>query len=74
MIECTIETLHRPNLNNYSTLNFGELLFHLPQNNVKSIRALEKLKIKIIKEKYVLLFNKTCIDEGMIPKYIYIYI
>ena len=55
--------------NNYNNLSYGNLIYPLPANLKSCLRNLEKVKKKITNEKYALLFNKTCINEGLHPKY-----
>ena len=58
-------------------MNFGELIFNFPCNIRSKIRYLEKLEKKIVKANIAILFNRTCINENILPKctdiYIYIY-
>ena len=44
------------------------------QNKIKLIRKYENTRKKIINNECAILFNKTCINERLLPKYIYIYI
>ena len=44
-------------------MNFGELLHQLPEENRKIIRKKEKLIKKVIKNKYAIVFNQTCLKE-----------
>ena len=44
------------------------------QRKIKLIRKYENTRKKIINNECAILFNKTCIDEGLLPKYIYKYI
>ena len=44
------------------------------QNKIKLIRKYENTRKKIINNECAILFNKPCINERLLPKYIYIYI
>ena len=44
------------------------------QRKIKLIRKYENTRKKIINNECAILFNKTCINESLLPKYIYIYI
>ena len=43
------------------------------QRKIKLIRKYENTRKKIINNECAILFNKTCINESLLPKYIYIY-
>ena len=51
--------------------SFSDYLSLCDENTRKDIRKLEKLEKKIIYLKYLVLFNSTCIKEGLLPKYTY---
>ena len=70
MSESTDET----SLVNYNNFSYGQLLFIIPESVKKKLRDVERIKKKIKNEEYSLLFNQTCLLEGVYPKYIYIYI
>ena len=53
-------------------MNFGELLHQLPEENRKIIRKKEKLIKKVIKNKYAIVFNQTCLKENILPAYTHI--
>ena len=57
-------------------MSFGELIFDLQTSTKKLIRNIERTERKLQKAKSALVFNKTCINEDILPKYtnIYIYI
>ena len=55
---------------NFHTQTLGELLYQFPFRIKDDMRSLEKLKKKVINEKYAILFNETCINEGILPKYL----
>ena len=44
------------------------------QSKIKLIRKYENTRKKIINNECAILFNKTCINERLLPKYNYIYI
>ena len=44
------------------------------QNKIKLIRKYENTRKKIINNECAILFNKTCINERLLPKYIFVYI
>ena len=54
------------------TLNLGELLYSVEIGTRILIRKLEKLIKKCVNLKFNLLFNQVCINEKLLPKYIYI--
>ena len=58
------------------SVNLGSLIFNLQPECRKSVRDLEKVSVKLIKQKCSLLFNSTCLKEDILPTYtnIYIYI
>ena len=56
------------------TCNYGQYINQLPQNTIKVIRELERIQKKICRHKMSIMFNEICINEEMLPKYIYIYI
>ena len=43
------------------------------QRKIKLIRKYENTQKKTINNECAILFNKTCINERLLPKYIYIY-
>ena len=52
-----------------SVVSLGSLLYNLPVDRRKSVRDLEKLSTKISKLQCSLLFNNTCLREGILPTY-----
>ena len=56
--------------------SFNTIIEILPndQRKIKLIRKYENTRKKIINNECAILFNKTCINESLLPKYIYIYI
>ena len=61
-------------------MNFGELLYHQPENIKKILRKLENLEKKLVNARVAIVFNKTCLNETLLPIFtnidiiIYIYI
>ena len=55
-------------------MNFGELIYHQPENIKKLIRKIENLENKLANARVAILFNKTCLNENILPKYTNIYI
>ena len=55
--------------NNHNELNLGQILFMLPTEVKIKIRQLEKAHNIFINNKYGIIFNETCIKEGLLPKY-----
>ena len=61
----------------YDHLNIGQLLFLLPNAELKQrVRNLERFYKRYVSAKTGILFNKTSLNEGLFPNYtnIYIYI
>ena len=59
----------------YDHLNIGQLLFLLPNAELKqSVRNLEPFYKRYISAKTGIPFNKTCLNEGLFPNYTNIYI
>ena len=56
------------------TCNYGQYINQFPQNTIKVIREFERIQKKICRHKMSIMFNEICINEEMLPKYIYIYI
>ena len=56
------------------TCNYGQYINQFPQNTIKVIREFEWIQKKICRHKMSIMFNEICINEEMLPKYIYIYI
>ena len=54
--------------------NYGQYLNQFPPNTIKVIREFERIQKKICRHKMSIMFNKICINEEMLPIYIYIYI
>ena len=50
-------------------MNYLEELFNLPNYIRTQIRKLENIKTKIIKCKWSLVFNDTCLKENILPNY-----
>ena len=56
------------------TLNLGELLYSVEIGTRILIRKLEKLIKKCVNLKFNVLFNQVCINEKLLPKYLYMYL
>ena len=50
-------------------MNFGDIIFELPQEQKVLIRRIEQTRKKLTKTKYSLAFNKTCLKEDILPRY-----
>ena len=55
--------------NNDENLNFGQLLHPLEPSIKSSVRRYEKLIKSRVSLSYGVLFNETCIKEGLLPVY-----
>ena len=59
-------------------MNFGNFLYIQPDNIKKQVRNIENLVKKLAKARVAIVFNKTCLNENLLPTftniYIYIYI
>ena len=53
--------------------NYGKYINQLPPNIIKSIRHYERINKKICRQKISIMFNEICINEEMLPIYIYIH-
>ena len=51
-------------------MTLGELLFPLPNDTRKLFRKLENLEKKIINNNWSSVFNKTCLKNNLLPKYV----
>ena len=60
--------------NNHDESNLGQILFMLPTEIKNKIRKVEKAHNVFMKSIYGIIFNETCIKEGLLPKYTNIYI
>ena len=56
------------------TYNYGQYINQFPPNTIKVIREFERIQKKICRHKMFIIFNEICINEEILPKYIYIYI
>ena len=56
-----------------NTTSFGYLLFPLPQEEKILIRRLEKAIYKLNAAETAIIFNETCLREGLLPRYYYYY-
>ena len=50
-------------------MSYLQALFDLPSNVIEIFRKLESIKNKILKNKWSLVFNNTCIKENLLPNY-----
>ena len=58
-----------------NSINLNRQLLNLSDNvNKIYVRKLEKLNKNFVNNKYGISFNKICINEGLLPNYINIYI
>ena len=55
-------------------MNFGELIYQQPENIKKLLRKIKNLDKKLVNARVAILFNKTCLNENILPKFINIYI
>ena len=53
---------------------FGHLLSTLPVEEKSFVRRIEKILYKINAAETAVLFNTTCINEGLLPKYTHIHL
>ena len=54
------------------TYNYGQYINQFPPNTIKVIRQFERIQKKICRHIMSIMFNETCINEEMLPKYTYI--
>ena len=47
----------------------GNLLYDLPNDTKRLIRKYESTEKKLIKANFALIYNTTCINEDILPKY-----
>ena len=59
---------------NLISLNIGQLLNLLDNVNKNYVRKFEKLNKSFVNNKYGISFNKSCINEELLPNYTNIYI
>ena len=50
-------------------MNYGNLLFEVPQSLREMIRSLEKEKKKFIRAEWSKKFNISCLNENLLPKH-----
>ena len=55
-------------------MNFGELLYHQPENIQKLLRKIVNLVKKLVNARVPIVFNKTCLNENILPILMNIYI
>ena len=53
------------------TYNYGQYMNQFLSNTTKVIREFERIQKKICRHKMSIMFNEICINEEMLPKYIY---
>ena len=53
-------------------MNFGKFLHLQPENIKKQIRKIENLEIKLANATVATVFNKTCLDENLLPTFTFI--
>ena len=49
--------------------NLGELIHHLDEPSKQSCRKFERCLLKLTKTRLNVVFNETCIQENILPKY-----
>ena len=47
----------------------GELLTQLNDASKQIVRSLEKVQKKLVNIRNAVIFNETCLEEGLLPKY-----
>ena len=50
-------------------MNFIRKIYNLPCDVTKNYRLIEKNESKLLKNKWSLIFNETCINEQILPNY-----
>ena len=55
-------------------MNFGELLHLHPEYIKKQLRKIENLELKLANARVAIVFNKTCLNENLLPTFTNIYI
>ena len=58
----------------WDTYNYGQYIIQFPPEYDKSHTGIRMDPEKICRHKMSIMFNEICINEEMLPKYIYIYI
>ena len=53
-------------------MEFGNILRTLDENTRALVRCIEKISYKVNNAVSAVDFNKTCIQHGLLPKYIYV--
>ena len=54
--------------------NFGKFIHRFQPETKILIRKLERILIKLYRQNVSLLFNQTCLNEGLLPNYTHTYI
>ena len=57
--------------NTWDIYNYGKYINQFPPNTIKGIREYEQISKKICRQKMSIMFNEICINEEMLPIYIY---
>ena len=55
-------------------MNFGNLLYIQPENIKRNIRNIETTEKKLANAKIAVIFNNTCLNENLLPRFSNIYI
>ena len=55
------------------TINFARIIHTLPTEIKNIYRKIEKNENKLLKNKWSLIFNETCLNEEILPNYTIIY-
>ena len=50
----------------------GDLISEVNENAKHIIRSLEKTQKKLVNVNNSVIFNKTCLEQGLLPKYSYV--
>ena len=50
-------------------MNFIQAIYRLPEQIKKIYRSIEKYENKLIRNKWSNIFNKTCLEEEILPNY-----
>ena len=50
-------------------LSIGDLIFDLKAEQKRVVRSIERTQKQYINCKYAVIFNKKCLQEGLLPKY-----
>ena len=50
-------------------MNFGDFLYIQPDNIKKQVRNIENLEKKLANARVAIFFNKTCLNENLLPTF-----